>query len=182
MGIHPSSPAAVLLHLFGGFAGTWRRDSYPNRKGEEMSEQAVEQQDAAKNDVDERVSAEPKQEQTSNDRGSSLTTWTTVGAVVGATAGGVVGAAIGATLARRPEFLEQAREAINRDGGRVAKAAMTAAGGVVAGKSVQGLAQGADNGERTKLMKQAAREAAAAAAGATRDAIVSIRSKGSDAS
>jgi hypothetical protein len=47
---------------------------------------------------------------------------------------------------------------------------------------VQGLAQGADNGERTKLMKQTAREAAAAAAGATRDTIVSIRSKGSDAS
>jgi uncharacterized protein YcfJ len=143
-----------------------------------MSERAVEQPEAAKNEMDEHFSEEPSQERASNDRASSLRTWTTLGGVVGATAGGVVGAAIGATLARRPEFLEQAREAINRDGSRVAKAAMTAAGGVLAGKSVQGLTQGADNGERTKLVKQTAREAAAAAAGATRDAIVSIRSEG----
>jgi hypothetical protein len=143
-----------------------------------MSERAVEQPEAAKNEMDEHLSEEPKQERASNDRSSSLRTWTTTGGVVGATAGGLVGAAIGATLARRPEFLEQARKAINRDGSRVAKAAMTAAGGVLAGKSVQGLTQGADNGERTKLVKQTAREAAAAAAGATRDAIVSIRSEG----
>ena len=95
--------------------------------------------------------------------------------MVGATAGGVIGAVVAATLVRRPELVEQVREAINRDGGRVARAATTAAGGVFAAKSVQGLGQSAENGERTQLMKQTAREAAAAAAGATRDEIVSIR-------
>ena len=79
-----------------------------------------------------------------------------------------------ATLVKRPELVDQAREAVNRDGGRVARAATTAAGGVFAAKSIQGL--DTENGERKDLMKQTAREAAAAAAGATRDAIVSIRS------
>jgi hypothetical protein len=102
--------------------------------------------------------------------------------VVGSVGGGLIGAAIGATFVRRPELLERAREAINRDGGRVARAATTAAGGVFAAKSIQGLAQDTDNGERTGVMKQTAREAAAAAAGATRDAIVAIRSEAKDAS
>jgi hypothetical protein len=140
-----------------------------------MSEAAVEQLDATK-EQDEQVSEEPEREQGSDDQGQSLTTWTTVGAVVGATAGGVIGAAVAATLVKRPDLLEQAREAVNRDGGRVARAATTAAGGVFAAKSIQGL--DAENGERKTLMKQTAREAAAAAAGATRDAIVSIRTEG----
>ena len=139
-----------------------------------MSKQAVEQRDAA-DEASERTSEKPEQSQASDDQGASSTNWTTVGAVVGATAGGVIGAAIGATLARRPELLEQAREAVNRDGSRVARAATTAAGGVFAAKSIEGLAPSAENGERTKLMKQTARQAAAAAAGATRDEIVSIR-------
>ncbi len=122
---------------------------------------------------------EQQQERTerSDEQGPSLSTWTTVGAIVGATVGGVVGAVAAATLVRRPELLEQGREAINRDGGRVAKAAATAAGGVFAAKSVQGLGQNGEDGERTALMKQTAREAAAAAAGATRDEIVSIRQR-----
>lgn len=139
-----------------------------------MPKTAVEQRDTG-NEEDERASEEPEQEQGGKDEGRSLSTWTTVGAVVGATAGGVLGAAIAATLVRRPELLEQAREAVGRDGGRVARAATTAAGGVFAAKSVQGLGQSAENGDRTTLMKQTAREAAAAAAGATRDEIVSIR-------
>lgn len=139
-----------------------------------MSKTAVEQRESV-DEADERGAEEPEQEQARDDQRASLTTWTTVGAVVGATAGGLIGAAVAATLVRRPELLEQAREAVNRDGGRVAKAATTAAGGVFAAKSIQGLSQGDDNGERTKLMKQTAREAAAAAAGATRDTIVSIR-------
>lgn len=122
-----------------------------------------------------------EQDQASDDQGRSLTAWTTVGAVAGATVGGILGAAIAATLVRRPELLEQATEAINRDGGRVAKAATTAAGGVFAAKSIQGLAQDGENGERAQLMKQTARQAAAAAASATRDEIVSIR-KGSKSS
>ena len=141
-----------------------------------MPETAVEQRDKA-DDVDEQEREEPEQQQ-ADEQGPSLSTWTTVGAVVGATAGGVIGAALAATLVRRPDLLEQAREAINRDGGRVARAATTAAGGVLAAKSVQGLGQAAENGERTKLMKQTAREAAAAAAGATRDEIVSLRKQG----
>lgn len=145
-----------------------------------MPETAVEQRDKA-DDVDEREREEPEQQQ-ADEQGPSLSTWTTVGAVVGATAGGVIGAALAATLVRRPDLLEQAREAINRDGGRVARAATTAAGGVLAAKSVQGLGQNAENGERTKLMKQTAREAAAAAAGATRDEIVSLRKQGKDRS
>ena len=146
-----------------------------------MSEQAVEHLDAA-DEANEHASEESEQGQASDDQGSLLTTWTTVGAVVGAATGGVIGAAIGATLVRRPELLEQAREAINRDGGRVARAATTAAGGVFAAKSIEGLAQDTDNGERTTVMKQTAREAAAAAAGATKDAIVAIRSEAKDAS
>lgn len=146
-----------------------------------MSETAVEQRDTA-NEVDEREPEEPEQQGEPDEQGPSLSTWTTVGAVVGATAGGVIGAALAATLVRRPDLLDQAREAINRDGGRVARAATTAAGGVLAAKSVQGLGQNAENGERTTLMKQTAREAAAAAAGATRDEIVSIRKQGKDRS
>jgi hypothetical protein len=113
--------------------------------------------------------------QSNDDQAPSLTTWTTIGAITGATVGGVLGAAVAATLVRRPELLEQATEAINRDGGRVAKAATTAAGGVFAAKSIQGLAQDGENGDRAELMKQTARQAAAAAASATRDEIVSIR-------
>ncbi|HET7556163.1 MAG TPA: hypothetical protein VFJ75_10970 [Gaiellaceae bacterium] len=141
-----------------------------------MSDAAVEERDAQE-ELEERSPYEPEQEQASasDEQGPSLSTWTTVGAVVGATAGGVIGAVVAATLVRKPELLDQAREAINRDGGRVARAATTAAGGVLAAKSVQGLAQDAGNGDRTTLMKQTAREAAAAAAGATRDEIVSIR-------
>ena len=146
-----------------------------------MSEQAVEHQDVA-GEEDEQAFEEPEQEQASDDQGSSLATWTTVGGVVGAAVGGVIGAAIAATLVRRPELLERATEAINRDGGRVAREAATAAGGVFAAKSIQGLAQDTDNGKRTKLMKQTAREAGAAAAGATRDAIVAIRNEAKDAS
>jgi hypothetical protein len=122
--------------------------------------------------------SEQKAKQSKDDQAPSLTTWTTVGAITGATVGGILGAAVAATLVRRPELLEQATEAINRDGGRVARAATTAAGGVFAAKSIQGLAQDAENGERAQLMKQTARQAAAAAASATRDEIVSIR-KGS---
>jgi hypothetical protein len=116
-----------------------------------------------------------RQDQASDEQGPSLTTWTTVGAITGATVGGIVGAAVAATLVRRPELLEQATEAINRDGGRVARAATTAAGGVFAAKSIQGLAQDGETGERAELMKQTARQAAAAAASATKDEIVSIR-------
>src|SRR5690242_11826694 len=148
------------------------------RKGREMSDTAVEQRDATEEE-DEREPEEPEQQE-GDDQDRSLSTWTTIGAVVGATAGGVIGAAVAATLVRRPELLDQAREAINRDGGRVARAATTAAGGVFAAKSVQGLGQSAENGERASLMKQTAREAAAAAAGATRDEIVSIRKQAKD--
>jgi len=144
-----------------------------------MPETAVEHQQDAAEDVEER---EPEEQQEGGDENRSLSTWTTIGAVVGATAGGVIGAAVAATLVRRPELLDQAREAINRDGGRVARAATTAAGGVFAAKSVQGLGGSAENGERAQLMKQTAREAAAAAAGATRDEIVSIRKQGKDRS
>ena len=142
-----------------------------------MSDTAVEQQDTT-DEVDEQAGEATEQQQGNDEHGPSLTTWTTVGAVVGATAGGVIGAALAATLVRRPELLDQAREAINRDGGRVARAATTAAGGVFAAKSIQGLAQD-ESGERTTLMKQTAKEAAAAAAGATRDEIVSIRQRAS---
>ena len=145
-----------------------------------MPEAAVKQPDAAEEESRERE--EPEQEQGNEAQSRSLTTWTTIGAVAGATAGGVIGAVVAATLVRRPELLDQAREAINNDGGRVARAATTAAGGVFAAKSLQGLTQDADNGERTKAMKQTAREAAAAAAGATRDEIVSIRRQAQDRS
>jgi hypothetical protein len=117
-------------------------------------------------------------EQSNDDQSPSLTAWTTIGAITGATVGGILGAAVAATLVRRPELLEQATEAINRDGGRVARAATTAAGGVFAAKSIQGLAQDGEGGERAELMKQTARQAAAAAASATRDEIVSIRKAG----
>lgn len=135
------------------------------------------------NDVAERpkTTNDSEQDQASDEQSPSLTTWTTVGAITGATIGGIVGAAVAATLVRRPDLLEQATEAINRDGGRVAKAATTAAGGVLAAKSIQGLGQDGENGERSQLMKQTARQAAAAAASATRDEIVSIR-KGSKSS
>ncbi|HSC51901.1 MAG TPA: hypothetical protein VLD16_16680 [Gaiellaceae bacterium] len=72
-----------------------------------MSDTAVEERDAQ----DEQAPDEREQEQSRDEQGPSLSTWTTIGAVVGATAGGVIGAVVAATLVRRPELLDQAAPA-----------------------------------------------------------------------
>jgi hypothetical protein len=101
--------------------------------------------------------------------------WALRGALIGAVAGSVTGAGLGMLLARRPEALAQAREAIGESGGHVARAAAAAAGEVVTSRQLNQLLQGEGNGDRGEMMKEAAREAGKAAATAARDQIISLR-------
>lgn len=101
--------------------------------------------------------------------------WALRGALIGAVAGSVTGAGLGMLLARRPEALTQARDAIGESGGHVARAAAAAAGEVVTSRQLNQLLKGEGNGDRGDLMKEAAREAGKAAATAARDQIISLR-------
>ena len=100
--------------------------------------------------------------------------WALRGAVVGAAAGAAVGAGIGAVLAARPDLLDAAKETVGGAGRDVAKSAALAAGQVVSTRSVTNLVSSGD-ADRSDVMKQTAREAAAAAAGAARDTLVSMQ-------
>ena len=106
--------------------------------------------------------------------GTGTAGWALRGAVVGAAAGAAVGAGIGAVLASRPDLLESAKETVGGAGRDVAKSAALAAGQVVSTRSVANLVSSGD-GDRSDVMKQTAREAAAAAAGAARDTLVSMQ-------
>lgn len=105
----------------------------------------------------------------------STTRWAMRGAVVGAVAGSAAGAGFGMLVARRPEALKQAKGAIGGSGRQVARAAAVAATEVVTSRRLNQLIAGDGNGDRSQMMKQAAREAGAAAAKAARDAIISLR-------
>ena len=101
--------------------------------------------------------------------------WAIRGAVLGAVAGSVAGAGVGALVARRPEALKQAKDAISGNSRQVVRAAAVAAAEVVTSKGLNELVTGGGDGDRSQLMKQSAREAGAAAAQAARDAIISLR-------
>jgi hypothetical protein len=103
------------------------------------------------------------------------------GAVVGAVAGSTVGAGVGILLARQPEALKQAKDAVGGSGREVARAAAVAATEVVSSRRITQLMTGNGNGDRSQAVKDTAREAGAAAAKAARDSLVSLRSEGSDA-
>lgn len=122
---------------------------------------------------DERVDEEAD-EQEFEQQDTGTVGWALRGAVVGAAAGAAVGAGIGAVLAARPDLLDSAKETVGGAGRDVARSAALAAGQVVSTRSVANLVSSGD-GERSDVMKQTAREAAAAAAGAARDTLVSMQ-------
>jgi hypothetical protein len=103
------------------------------------------------------------------------------GAVVGAVAGSTVGAGVGILLARQPEALKQAKDAVGGSGREVARAAAVAATEVVTSRRITQVMTGNGNGDRSQAVKETAREAGAAAAKAARDSLVSLRSEASDA-
>lgn len=143
-----------------------------------MSEQSAEQETPRAQQVDEGPPEEEATEAGEESGGGaepSAAQWAIRGAVVGAVAGSAVGAGIGAVLVRRPETIQATKEALDRTGRQVARAAALAASEVVTSKSLNELIQGAGNGDRAQLMKRTAKDAAAAAVNAARDAIVSIR-------
>jgi hypothetical protein len=114
----------------------------------------------------------------SEESGPAATAWAIRGAVVGAIAGGAAGAGIGAVLARSPDALNQAKAAIAANGKQIARAAAAAATEAVTAKGLSQLVSGDGNGDRSKMVKQTAREAGAAAAKGARDAIISLRREG----
>jgi hypothetical protein len=78
-------------------------------------------------------------------------------------------------VARRPDALKQAKGAIGGSGTQFARAAALAATEVVTSRRLNQLISGDGNGDRSQMIKQAAREAGAAAAKAARDSIISLR-------
>lgn len=149
-----------------------------------MAQQALEEE---KSTPDEEADLEPARDDgadeeaaddSENDSGSmeaSPTTWAIRGAFLGAVAGGAVGAGVGALVARRPEALKQAKEALSANSSQIAQAAAIAAAGAVSPRRLNQLVTGDGNGDRSEVIKQSAREAGAAAAKAARDEIISLR-------
>ena len=140
-----------------------------------MPEQTMEQERTHDEERDELRDEPEAAEEDDGDASRSTTSWAFRGAVVGAVAGGAVGAGLGALLSSRPEFLHSARDAVEGPSRDVARAAALAVGQVVTTRSVGNLVS-TGNDDRTEVVKQTAKEAAAAAAGAARDTLVSMRS------
>src|SRR5690242_15647062 len=107
--------------------------------------------------TDEDESLDDEQGEQAGGGGQTPPNWALRGALIGAVAGSVTGAGLGMLLARRPEALAQAREAIGESGGHVARAAAAAAGEVVTSRQLNQLLQGEGNGDRGEMMKEAAR-------------------------
>jgi hypothetical protein len=105
---------------------------------------------------------------------STTAGWAFRGAVVGAATGAAVGAGIGAVLAARPDLLDSAKETVGGAGRDVAKSAAVAVGQVLTTRSVANLVSNGD-ADRADVVKQTAKEAATAAAGAARDTLVSMQ-------
>lgn len=101
--------------------------------------------------------------------------WAVRGALAGGILGATAGASLGAVFARQPETRQALRDAVDKHGRRLAKAAAVAIGDVVASKSLKQLISSNGDDDRRRLMKETAKEAAAAAAQATRDTLVSSR-------
>jgi hypothetical protein len=131
-----------------------------------MSEQAMNGEVSAQDHTDEDA-------RTENATGTSR--WAVRGAVVGGIVGATAGAGMGAVFARRPETRRAVKDAIDRNGRHLAKAAAVAVGDVLASKSLKQLIATNGDIDRRRVMKETAKEAAAAAAQATRDTIVSVR-------
>lgn len=140
-----------------------------------MAEQTMEQERTYDEESDEFGEDPEAGDEHEADARSSTTSWAFRGAVVGAVAGGAVGAGLGVLLSSRPDFLESARDAVEGPSRDVARAAALAVGQVVTTRSVGNLVSSGKD-DRTEVVKQTAKEAAAAAAGAARDTLVSMRS------
>ena len=106
---------------------------------------------------------------------ASTSRWAVRGAIVGGVAGATVGAGLAAVFARKPDARQALKEAVEGHGRQLAKAAAVAVGDVVASKSLKQLISSNGDDDRVRLVKETAKEAAAAAAQATRDTIVSVR-------
>ena len=132
----------------------------------QMSEQAANSETSARDHAD---ADAPEESPTSTGR------WAVRGAILGGLAGATAGASVGAVFARRPETRRAVKDAVDRNGRHLAKAAAVAIGDVVASKSLKQLIASNGDDDRRGLIKETAKEAAAAAAQATRDTIVSVR-------
>jgi hypothetical protein len=144
--------------------GTDGNDTEKANEGITVSEQALPDDSTQEDDATPGAEAGP-----------SPASWAMRGAFIGAVAGSVAGAGLGMLFAQRPETLAEARDALEGSGRHVARAAAAAAGEVVASRHLNQLLKGNGNGDRGELMKQAAKEAGAAAASAARDHIISLR-------
>jgi hypothetical protein len=146
-----------------------------------MAETTMEDERADLEDGDEELEAREEfdGDDSETEAGASASSgtagWALRGAVVGAVAGAAVGAGLGVVFAARPDFLDSAKETVGGAGRDVAKSAGLAVGQVLANRSVANLVTTGD-GERSAAMKETAREAAAAAAGAARDTLISMQS------
>ena len=106
--------------------------------------------------------------------GPATAGWALRGAVLGAATGAAVGAGVGAVHAARPDLLDSAKETVGGAGRDVAKSAAVAVGQVLTTRSVANLVSNGD-ADRADVVKQTAKEAATAAAGAARDTLVSMQ-------
>jgi hypothetical protein len=143
-----------------------------------MAQQTMEQERAHEEETDEFQDESETADEESGGASQSTASWAFRGAVVGAVAGSVVGAGLGVLLSSRPDLLESAKGSVEGPGRDMAKAAAVAVGQVVTTKSV-GTLVSTGNGDRTGAVKQTAKEAAAAAAGAARDTLVSLQGSSS---
>jgi hypothetical protein len=141
----------------------------------EQESSAVQDDVEREDESDEQSQPPERQSQAKGDDGADVQSWTIRGAAFGAVAGAAAGAGIGALFAARPDVLENVKSGVGGSGRQVARAAAHAASEVMTSRSVNQLVRGNGNGDRGRLMKDAAREAAAAAATAARDAIVELR-------
>jgi hypothetical protein len=132
----------------------------------QVSEQAANSEISAWNQADEDAPAESP---------TSTRRWAVRGVVLGGLAGATAGAGMGAVFARRPETRRALKDAVDRNGRHLAKAAAVAIGDVLASKSLKQLIASNGDADRRQLMTETAKEAAAAAAQATRDTLVSLR-------
>ncbi|HEY5660951.1 MAG TPA: hypothetical protein VIR59_09215 [Gaiellaceae bacterium] len=151
-----------------------------------MAQQALEEHENSTAEEEEELEPEAHDD-VADDQGSgdadgetaeteqTTTKWAIRGAVLGAVAGGAAGAGIGALFARRPEAWQEAKEAISGNSRQVAQAAAIAAAGAVSPRRLTQLATGDVDGDRSRVVKQSAKEAGAAAAKAARDTIISLR-------
>ena len=139
-----------------------------------MPEQPVEPESSSDEPETDEQAPDPDERQSAA-QATGTKHWAVRGAIIGGVVGASAGASLGTVFARQPQALQALRDALERSGRQLATSAAVAVGDVVTSKSLKQLISGNGDGDRRQLMKETAKEAAAAAAQATRDTIVSLR-------